>query len=196
MLRLHAVQMEEAAFEPGTLTGELLILATAANQLFQSTPYMSPDAQVCLHMCLGCACRSVEGLLWGQAVVQRADACLHALHTKKAAAVCVPGPTLDPLPAYVPHKSLLHVLAWRSELVCCLQASLMSALSQVSSRALAAAQAQGGAFMSAAAAASAGGQGAAGALSSGTAAGQVKLPALNRMVEVLLYNLPRIQVCS
>lgn len=72
----------------------------------------------------------------------------------------------------------------------------MSALSQVSSRALAAAQAQGGAFMSAAAAASAGAQGAAGALSSGTAAGQVKLPALNRMVEVLLYNLPRIQVCS
>jgi hypothetical protein len=38
--------MEEAAFEPGTLTGELLILATAANQLFQSTPHMSPDAQV------------------------------------------------------------------------------------------------------------------------------------------------------
>jgi hypothetical protein len=71
----------------------------------------------------------------------------------------------------------------------------MSALSQVSSRALAAAQAQGSAFMTAAAAASAGPQGAGGALSSRTAAGQVKLPALNRMVEVLLYNLPRIQVC-
>lgn len=39
-------QGEEASFEPGTLTGELLILATAANQLFQSTQDMSPDAQV------------------------------------------------------------------------------------------------------------------------------------------------------
>lgn len=39
-------QMEDAAFDPGTLTAELLILATAANQLFQSTQYMSPDAQV------------------------------------------------------------------------------------------------------------------------------------------------------
>jgi hypothetical protein len=38
--------MDDAGFEPGTLTGELLILATAANQLFQSTQYMSPDAQV------------------------------------------------------------------------------------------------------------------------------------------------------
>lgn len=78
----------------------------------------------------------------------------------------------------------------------CVQASLMSALSQVSSRALAAAQAQGSAFMSAAAV-SVGGQGLSAGLSSSTAAGQVKLPALNRMVEVLLYNLPRIQVrCS
>jgi hypothetical protein len=69
----------------------------------------------------------------------------------------------------------------------------MSALAQVSSRALASAQAQGGAFMSGAAA-SAGGQGGSAGLSSSTAAGQVKLPALNRMVEVLLYNLPHIQV--
>lgn len=59
--------MEEAAFEPGTLTGELLILATAANQLFQSTPYMSPDAQVCLHMCWGAAFRSVFGPSCGAA---------------------------------------------------------------------------------------------------------------------------------
>lgn len=43
--------MEEASFEPGTLTGELLILATAANQLFQSTQDMSPDAQVRRHGC-------------------------------------------------------------------------------------------------------------------------------------------------
>jgi hypothetical protein len=69
----------------------------------------------------------------------------------------------------------------------------MSALSQVSSWALTAAQAQGSAF-TLAAAVSAGGQGPSAGLSSSTAAGQVKLPALNRMVEVLLFNLPRIQV--
>jgi hypothetical protein len=45
-LRWLCRQGEEASFEPGTLTGELLILATAANQLFQSTQDMSPDAQV------------------------------------------------------------------------------------------------------------------------------------------------------
>jgi hypothetical protein len=44
---MSVLQMDDAAFEPGTLTGELLILGTAANQLFQSTPDMSPDAQVC-----------------------------------------------------------------------------------------------------------------------------------------------------
>jgi hypothetical protein len=45
---LLPMQAEELTFEPGTLTGELLILSTAANQLFQSTQYMSPDAQVCV----------------------------------------------------------------------------------------------------------------------------------------------------
>jgi len=40
------MQMDDVSFEPGTLTSELLILATAANQLFESTQYMSPDAQV------------------------------------------------------------------------------------------------------------------------------------------------------
>lgn len=69
----------------------------------------------------------------------------------------------------------------------------MSALSQVSSRALAAAQAQAGAFMPGAAVSS-GGQGPAPGLAGGSSAGQMKLPALNRMVEVLLYNLPMIQV--
>lgn len=89
---------------------------------------------------------------------------------------------------YVAQSGALFLLG-----VLYVQASLMSALAQVSSRALASAQAQGGAFMSGAAA-SAGGQGASAGLSSSTAAGQVKLPALNRMVEVLLYNLPHIQV--
>lgn len=71
----------------------------------------------------------------------------------------------------------------------------MSALAQVSSQSLAAAQAQGGAFV-AGSGASVGGQGPSAGLSSSASAGQVKLPALNRMVEVLLYNLPHIQVRS
>lgn len=57
------VQMDEASFEPGTLTGELLILATAANQLFQSTQYMSPDAQVCsslLHKIIAWCCGRLD----------------------------------------------------------------------------------------------------------------------------------------
>jgi hypothetical protein len=41
-----SVQAADAVFEPGTLSNELLILATAANQLFQSTQHMSADAQV------------------------------------------------------------------------------------------------------------------------------------------------------
>jgi hypothetical protein len=40
------LQLDDAGCEPGSLASELVILATAANQLFQSTPDMSPDAQV------------------------------------------------------------------------------------------------------------------------------------------------------
>jgi hypothetical protein len=69
----------------------------------------------------------------------------------------------------------------------------MSALAQVSSRTLAAAQAQGSGFMQGPAA-SAGGAAPPSGLGSSAAAGAVKLPALSRMVEVLLFNLPRIQV--
>jgi hypothetical protein len=91
-----------------------------------------------------------------------------------------------------------------SELLSCLmlllpsaQVSLMLALSEVSSRTLAAAAQQG--FQPVPVGAAAGGLAAVGA-SGGAAAGSsstgggFRLSALNRMVEVLLYNLPRIQV--
>ncbi|WIA43332.1 hypothetical protein OEZ86_009826 [Tetradesmus obliquus] len=76
------------------------------------------------------------------------------------------------------------------------QVSLMLALSEVSSRTLAAAAQQG--FQSMPAGGAAGGLAAAGAATgaaagSGGAGGGFRLSALNRMVEVLLYNLPRIQ---
>jgi hypothetical protein len=87
----------------------------------------------------------------------------------------------------------------------------MLALSEVSARTLAAAQ-QPGAFLTQAgavvgpAAAAAGAGSAAGVVvavphgglgggSGGAGGSTLRLPALNRMVEVLLFNLPHIQVC-
>jgi hypothetical protein len=78
-----------------------------------------------------------------------------------------------------------------------LQVSLMLALSEVSSRTLAAAAQQGLQAMpvgTAAGSLAAAGTASAAAAGSGAAAGGFRLSALNRMVEVLLYNLPRIQV--
>jgi hypothetical protein len=79
----------------------------------------------------------------------------------------------------------------------CAQVSLMLVLSEVSSRTLAAAAQQG--FQSMPVGGAAGGLAAAGtaagaAAGSGASGGGFRLSALNRMVEVLLYNLPRIQV--
>lgn len=78
------------------------------------------------------------------------------------------------------------------------QVSLMLALSEVSSRTLAAAQQQS--LAAAAVGQSTGplgaGSGAAAATGgvTGAASSGLRMSALNRMVEVLMYNLPRIQV--
>lgn len=116
-----AVQLDDSA--PGILS-ELMIILTVANQLFEQSSLMSPDAQV----------------------------------------------------------------------------SLMLALSEVSSRTLVAAQQQAfaaagpGAASTPGLSSNLGGAGAAALPAVGGAGGGLKLTALNRMVEVLLFNLPRIQV--
>lgn len=81
------------------------------------------------------------------------------------------------------------------------QVSLMLALSEVSSRTLAAAQQAGFAAVATPGPAgtplggSMGGVGPTAGPAVGASGGGMKLTALNRMVEVLLFNLPRIQVC-